>query len=325
MEKKTINVGFTIQPTVLHAGIFVALKKGYYQEEGVQVKYCWPKNENQTVEEDIKESINELTNKKADVVFGSFNSVVYYNIIKNRVPLVALAGLTQRDVSGLAVLKKSNIESLKQLGGKRIGVFGSPFEPEFIDQMIKSDGGNERMQPVVVPFNHLLEGLRQDKYEGCHIVVPWQGVKAQEENLDLKTFPFERYGVPRNYPLLISLKEIINEKKSLLRSFLRATSRGYQDLVKCEPREIAKILSEVGHENMRDTNFLEKSLRSLREYFQEGGSSRWGYMREEEWRNYVHFLSEKQLLRDENKNPIKEEHVQIRSLFDNELLGQGSD
>jgi len=327
MEKKTINVGFTIAPNVLHAGIFLAIKRGFYQEEGVQVKYSWPKNERQSVQEQMKESVNELSNRKADVIFGNFNSVIYHNIIKNRMPLVALCGLTQRDVGALAVLKKSNIDSLKKLGGRKVGIFGVPFEEEMINEMIKSEGGvNEKIHAVPTPFQSLLRGLQQEEYEACHVVVPWHGVKAQQENLDLKMFPFDRYGIPRHYPLLISLKDVISEKRSLLRSFLRATCRGYQELFKSEPREIARILSEVDHENMKDTDFLEKSLKCFRDYFQEGGShSHWGFMKEEDWRNFVHFLSEKQLLRDENRNPIKEEHVPIKSLFDNELLGQGSD
>jgi len=325
MEKKTINVGFTVAPTVLHAGIFIAVKKGYYQEEGVHVKYCWPKSENQSVEENFKESINELSSRKADVIFGSFNSVIYHNIIKNRVPLVGLCGLTQRDVCGLAVLKKSNIESPKKLAGKKVGIFGLPFEQECIEQVIKSDGGNEKIKPVHPPFQRLICDLREEKYEACTIIAPWHVAQAQKENIDIKVFYPERYGIPRHYPLLVSLKDIINEKKTILRSFLRATARGYQELFKSEPREVAKILSDVvDHENMKDIELLERSLMLLREYFHEGGSH-WGFMREEDWRSYVHFLSENQLLRDEHKNPVKEEHVQIKSLFDNELLGSGTE
>jgi len=299
------------------------MTRGYYQEEGLEVRYCWSLDLNLSGEEEMKESVNELSNKLFDVIFGTFNTVVYYNIIKNPIPLVALCGLTQKDVGALAVLKQSNIKSPKKLGGRKVGILGFPFEQEFIDQIIKSEGGNENIQPVLAPFQHLLCGLREEKYEACNIVVPWHGVKAQKDNVELNMFHFQRYGIPRHYPLLISLREIINEKRPLFRSFLRATRRGYQDLVKSEPREIAKILSlEVNHENMKDTEFLEQSLRCLREYFED--TSEWGIMKEEDWRNYVHFLSEKQLLHDENKNTIKEEHVPIKSLFDNEFLGQDS-
>jgi len=323
MEKQIINVGFTFQPNILHAGFFVALKKGYYLDEGLHIKYIWPKNENQSVQEDVIESINDLSNKKVDIIFGTFNSVVYHNFINNRIPLVALCGLTQRNIGSVAVLKKSHIESPNKLGGRKVGVVGLPFEQGFIDQMIKSEGGKERIQPVVTPFQHLLRDLREEKYDACHLVVPWHGVKAQEEKVELRMFNFEKYGIPQHYPVLISLKQIISEKKSLLQCFLRATCRGYQELIDSEPRKIAMILYEFNHEEMKDIEFLEKSIKCFREYIQEG--PHWGVMEEEDWRNYVHFLSEKQLLRDEHNNPIKEEHVPIKSLFDNELLDLGSD
>jgi len=327
MEKKSINIGFTVPPNILHAGIFVALSKGYYREEGILVNFTWPRNEELTGKDYMTETVDDLCNKKYDVIFGSFSTVVSYNINKSRIPLVALSGLTQRDVITIASLRKSGIDTPKKLDGKKVGICGLPFEDGCVRELIKSNGGQGNVHFVYPPFQHIVEGLKEGKYDACHIIEPWQGVWAKKHNMDISTFgPLDRFGVPRHYPVLVSVKDVITEKKSLISTFLKATSRGYRDLVRCEPREIAKILKDtVQHENMKDTDFLEESLKVLRDYFEHSESSKWGFMKEEDWRNFVHFLGEKKLLIDEDGRPINEDHVNIKTLFTNELLGLGSD
>jgi len=326
MEKKSINVALTIPPTILHSGIFVALSKGYYKEEGLHhVNISWPKDENRTGEEDMKETLDNLSNKKADIMLGSFSTVIRYNTMKrNRIPLVAVSGVTQKDVTGFISLKKSGIDSLKKLDGKKVGLFGLPFEEACLRELSKRDGGKGDFQVIRPPFQHTLDGLKEGKYDACHIICPWHGARAKKENMDITMLgPFDRYGVPRHYPVLICLKDIISEKKPMMRSFLRATARGYCDIVKSDPKEIAMILRDaVQHDNMRDTDFIEESLRESREYFdmKMGDNERWGMMKEEDWKKFVHYLSERNLLVDEEDETIKEESVNIKSLFCNDLL-----
>jgi len=323
MEKKTVNVALTVTPNVLHAGIFLALKKGYYREEGIEVNYSFPKNENQTGRDDMKEAVEELINKKADVIFSAMPTVIDYSIRRNqRAQLVAISALTQREATGLAVLKEQHIDSLKKLDGKTIGLWGQPFEEGVIREMIKSDGGRGEFKVDRPPFQHLLDGLKNKKYDAVHIALTWHGERAKFERIDLTTFgPLEKYGIPRTYPVLVTLKDNVHSKKGVLRSFMKATRRGYRDLVSEDPREVAQTLTEiVKHSNMKDREFLEESIRASREYFQfEGGENKWGSMREEDWKKYIHFLAEKRIHNDEG-NRVDENVVDTSSLFTNEIL-----
>jgi len=323
MEKKTINVALTVPPTVLHAGLFLAQKKGYYREEGIEVNYCYPKNENQTGHDDLKEAVDELVNKKADIIYCGMSTVIDCGIQKNqRNKLVAISALTQRDSTGLAVLKEKNIDSVKKLDGKTIGIWGQPFEEGVLKEIIRSEGGKGDFKVQNPPFQHLLDGLKNNMYDAVHISLPWHGARAKFENIELTTFgPFDKSGLPRIYPVLASLQETIHSKKHLLRSFLKATRRGYRDLVSEDPREVAQTLSEVvKHANMKDREFVEQAIRSSREYFQfEGGENKWGSMKEQDWKNLIHFLSEKRI-QDEEGNRVDESSVDTSSLFTNEIL-----
>jgi len=323
MEKKTINVGLTVPPTVLHAGLFLAQKKGYYREEGIEVNYCYPKNDNQTGHEDLKEAVDELFNKKADVIYCGMSAVIEYQIQRNqRNKLVAISALTQRDPTGLAVLKEKNIDSVKKLDGKTIGVLGQPFEEGILKEVIKNEGGKGDFKVERPPFQHLLDGLKNKKYDAVHVALPWHGARAKFENIELTTFgPLDNFGVPRSYPVLVSLQESIHSKKHILRSFLKATRRGYRDLVSEDPREVAQILNEVvKHSNMKDREFVEQAIRCSREYFQfEGGETKWGCMKEQDWKNLIHFISEKRI-QDEEGNRVDESSIDTSSLFTNEIL-----
>jgi len=48
MKKKSINIGFTVPPTIFHTEIFVALLKEYYKKEGILVNFSWLRNKDLT-------------------------------------------------------------------------------------------------------------------------------------------------------------------------------------------------------------------------------------------------------------------------------------
>jgi len=304
--------------------LILAKARGYFEKEGLDVKFNYPKDSNKTGHELFRAAVNELTKGTADVIIGGVNTVIYYNThsANSKVPLIAISALTNSDGTAIATPKENKIDSLKKLEGKKVGVIGFAYEEGIVKEMVKSEGGNPtNINFVTPPYCHLYDGLKEKRYDAAHICIPWHGIRAKRDKVDLTMFKLEDYGIPRHFPCLVTLRDnVTGEKKTLLRTFLKACQRGYSHVLTGDTKEIAKVLTDTIHDldYMRDTDFLEESLRSAREYFKHTGD-RWGMMKEDDWKKYVRFLAEKKLLVEDGR-PINEGQVNVGNFFTNELL-----
>jgi len=195
-----------------------------------------------------------------------------------------------------------------------------------IRELIKKDqagteGGTGNFNPVFPAFQRLVEGLKQHQYHAVHISIPWHSVWAKRQGIELDSFKLSDYDIPVPYPAYVSLQDTISKKSAKLRSFLKATRRGHEELLRGDVKELANLLCDkVDHPNMKDLDFLQDSIRCIRDCFQREEEKKWGSMREEDWKRLVHFLAEKRLLVDAEGRAIKEDNIDVNELFTNSLL-----
>ena len=111
-------------------GIYVALEKGWYEEEGIDLKIITPSNT--TVEAVVG---------AGKVDFGiSFQEYVTSSRLEG-VPIVSIAAVIQHNTAAFVSLKDSGIKSPKDFVGKRYGGWGLPIEQAILKSFINYDGG----------------------------------------------------------------------------------------------------------------------------------------------------------------------------------------
>jgi len=241
-----LSVAFDWTPNTNHTGIYVALQKGWYRDEGIELTLL---PYSSTVYPDVL-----VAEGKADVGISSTEGVVADAAAGN--PVVSIAAIISHNTSALAVRKDSGITKPAQLTNKIYGGFGAPFEEAVVRKMIEQDGGAGVFKNVILDVG-AMEALKAGRIDFVWIFLGWDGILAKREGLELTTFPVTSFGIP-DYatPNIITSPKTLQEKKEVLKKFMKATARGYE-YARTNATESAKILIEtVPADTFTDKDFV---------------------------------------------------------------------
>ena len=110
-EKKTVNFVLDWIVGGRHTGWFTALHKGYYAEEGLDVRISRGYGSSN--------GIQRVASGQSDVGFNDIASAILARA-KDGVPIKAVAVSYAKHPSAIFTLKKYNIKTLKDLEGKTV-------------------------------------------------------------------------------------------------------------------------------------------------------------------------------------------------------------
>ena len=132
------------------AGYYAAVEKGFYEEEGLQVKLHPGDPEHQPVPEVLA----------GRVQYAEANSEVLFQRLQGK-PLVALAAIFQHSPSVLLTRKDSGISSVHDLVGKKVMLMNLTEDADFLSMF--SNEGFSLSQVKVIPSSYNLEDLISGK------------------------------------------------------------------------------------------------------------------------------------------------------------------
>jgi len=308
---QTVTLALDWTPNTNHTGIYVALQKGWYRENGVNLKIL-PYSETDT---------NQLVSQgKAD--FGiSFEEGVVTSRAAG-LDVISVAAIIQHNTSALVTLKESGINRPRMLDGKRYAGFGSPFEKPVISEVIKCDGGKGDFKTVTTNvFGY--EALKAKRADFVWIFMGWEGIQAKREGLKLNVFYIKDYCVPDYYtPVIITSRKFLDRSHDLAKRFMEATARGYEYAIK-HPDDSAKILIQAAPKGtFPDPGLVVESQRWLSPRYK-AEKKHWGVQDLRVWTNYPRFMYKTGNLLGPDNKPLKQE-PDYKSYFTNELLPYGN-
>ncbi len=302
-----ISLALDYTPNTNHTGIYVAKKKGYYKEAGIDINIL-PYSGN--VSPEVLVSTN-----KADLGISYTEGVVTSAASGN--PVVSLAAIISHNTSSIVALEDSKIKTPKDLDGKAYGGFGAPFENAVISEMIKKNGGKGTFKTVLLDMDGI-KALETKKIDFVWIFDAWTGIQAKRQGVKLVSFPLVDNGIPDYYtPVIISASKQIKEKPELLRKFIKATARGYTFAIQ-NPEESAKILIDsVQKGTFPDPDFVIESQKYLSPLYADKDKA-WGIQDEKAWRDFPQFILETGEIKDATGSAVKT--LDYNSLYTNEFL-----
>lgn len=305
--KPVISLALDYTPNTNHTGIYVAQKKGYYKEAGIDVKIL-PYSGN--VSPEVLVSTN-----KADVGISYTEGVVTSAASGN--PVVSIATIIRHNTSSLVAIADAGIKTPKDLDGKIYGGFGAPFENAVVGEIIKKANGKGNFKTVLLNMGGI-KALETKKIDFAWIFDAWTGVQAKRQGVKLVSFPLIENGIPDYYtPVIITAQAQIKEKPDLLKKFIKATARGYNFAIQ-NPEESAKILIDgVQKGTFDDAEFVIESQKYLSPRYTDKDKA-WGIQDEKAWTEFPKFILETGEIKDATGSAVKT--LDFTSLYTNEFF-----
>ncbi|MFD1776844.1 ABC transporter substrate-binding protein [Paenibacillus rhizophilus] len=219
----TVKLQLKWVPQAQFAGYYVALSKGYYKDEGLDVQIL-PGGPDIVPEQ-------QVAGGSADIGVDWVASLLTSQ--EQEMPLVQIAQIYQKSGLVLVSKKSANINSPADLKGKRVGNWmgGNEFELLALFDKYKIDSNKD------VKFTK--QGFTMDQFLGGELdaasamtyneyqVVLESGVKAE----DLNVIDMNDEGVAMLEDNLFANKEWLEANKETAAKFVRASLKGWKDAI----------------------------------------------------------------------------------------------
>jgi putative hydroxymethylpyrimidine transport system substrate-binding protein len=228
--KATLILDFT--PNAVHAGIYRALAAGYYRDEHIALKVVQP-------------SATEETLKLIDAhsaQFGLADGSDVAGLIAHGGDARAVLAIVQRPLGGLIALTSEHLRSPAALQGRTVGITGVPSDTAVLDTEVRHAGGDpRRVRVVTVGFNGA-QALLAGKIAAFTGFIPDDGVQLRVSGHPITAFGLAENGGPA-YPGLVAFttRAEIAADPALVRGFVAATVRGYEDTLADPARSLADL------------------------------------------------------------------------------------
>lgn len=279
-HRDTVTVVLDWTPNTNHSGIYLARAKGWYRAAGLDVK---------VVEPGDTPSLEILGAGKADVAVS-----VQEELIPARakgLPVVSIGAVIQHNTSSLLSLRSAGIAQPADLAGHTYGGFGGLLEKALVKTITKCGGGDpDKVRFVDVGNADYRIGLQRHQYDVVWIFDGWDGIRlADVDKLAVNRIPFraERSCIPDWYtPLLATSESMIRARPDVLKRFMAATRRGYQDAMR-DPQAAADALMKAAPE--LDRALVDRSAHYLATRYADDPAT-WGHQDRQVWSRFAEFL-----------------------------------
>ena len=199
-ELKKLDVVLDWYPNALHAFLYVAMEKGYYEEEGIEVNICFPSNAN--------DAISLVAAGQADIGLYYQQDVIQARADQN-VPVKSIGAVVQGPLNIVLSLKEKNINSPEDLVGKTVGYAGTELSEALVKSIMQNVGADYNDVTMVDVGFDLMSSMTTGNVDatiGC--LVNHEVPQMEEEGFDVSWFDLDDYGVPTYYEGIF-LKQIM--------------------------------------------------------------------------------------------------------------------
>lgn len=239
-EVRTVQMPLNGTQGPEHAGILMADEKGYFEDAKLEVLPGSP----------------AIPSAPIGYALGEENGLGVTHLpqvaiaVANGTSVVAVGSLVSQPTASMIWLKRSGIEGIADLKGKKIGLPGIPFQKLFLQQILRRAGlsfGDVRLKFVSYDAVTELAGGRVDAVFGVSSNV--DGAELQARGLDPVITPVQELGIPSyNELVVVAPRASLAKEPQLIREFLAALYRGTASAVGNQPRTL-QVLEDTPDRN----------------------------------------------------------------------------
>lgn len=233
-ELTQIDVVLDWYPNALHTFLYVAMEKGYFAEEGLEVNIQFPSG--------TADALSLVAAGQAEIgLYYQHDTIIAQT--EQDVPVKAIASVVQAPLNIVLSLAEKEIYSPSDLVGKQIGYAGTALSEALIYHMLEEEGlPSDAITFTDVGFD-LMTSMTTgavDATIGC--VFNHEVPQMEEYGFEVNWFSPTDYGVPNYYEnIFVAHEDYITEHGDVLEGFLNACTKGYEDM-KADPEGALEIL-----------------------------------------------------------------------------------
>ena len=206
-------------PNAVHSGIYSALARGYYRDEGIDLEVQPP-----------GESSDAPKLLAAGRVEFAILDIHDLGIARERgLDLVGVMPIVQRPLAAVLARADGPVHRPRDLQGRRVGVTGLPSDEAVVDSEVEADGGDPaEVEEVTIGFN-AVSALAAGKVDAATAFWNAEGVALRRQGVPIRVFKVDRFGAPP-YPELVltTSRKTLSEDPELVDAVVAATRRGYE-------------------------------------------------------------------------------------------------
>ena len=250
LTKVTMALDWT--PNTDHIGLFVAQAKGFYRDAGLDVQIL-PFTDT---------AVGTLiANGVAD--FGISTPIGTFTQRAAGVDIKQVYAIVQTEIGRLIVNgDRKDIQRPRDLDGKTYGGFGSAWESAMIAAMIRNDGGQGKINEIMLGTS-AYEALANGSIDFTLEIYTWEGVEAKLESRSIRRFRYADYGIPDQQTMAIASSDAYLAKNpETAKAFVQATRRGFDYSVD-HPDESADLLMAGSGGALTNAALVKASLKEL--------------------------------------------------------------
>ena len=285
-DGNVIRVLLDWTPNTNHTGMFVALEKGWFAEEGLNVTITQPPED---------EALVLLASGRAEFAV-SFQESMGPAVAKDRNALgvIAVAGIISHNTSGIMSLKESGIQRPADLSGRRFASWETPLVTEVVRHIVENDGGDFNAVRMIPNFATDAFSALQTDVDAIWIYYAWDGVMAEVNGVEINYLDLGAIDSKLDFytPVLVTNTRWAAANSETAKKFLAAVSRGYNYAIN-NPTEAAEII--LKHAPELDRELVMRSQEYLKTRYQ-GDAKRWGEIDPVRWGGFYRWMFEKGLL-----------------------------
>lgn len=279
-QAATLRLDWT--PSGYHAPYFLALAKGYYKEQGIDLQIF-----------DGKGSLSTLTaiSEGADTIGIASLATMSLGVSQGR-QLIAIGGMIETMPDGIISLKGSGITKPKDVEGKTWGYNPDDYSTKLFPAFAAAAGIDEsRVKKVQLSHAVVHTSLLTGKID---FMIGWEFTDALRVARQKPIEPpirYADYGVNMLGGGIFVHKKTAAEKGPLLKGFLAATAKGFDEALKNpEPAVEALAAARPG----ADKELLLEQLKRTPAYLHTKSTAGkpFGYMAAEDWETTLKFMKQ---------------------------------
>ena len=288
-DLREVNVVLDWYPNAIHTFLYTAIERGYFAEEGLDVKIHFPANDN--------DALALVAAGKAEI--GMYYQQDVIQAVANQgTGIKSIGAIVQSPLNVILSLKDKNITKPEDLVGKTIGDGGTVLSEALVKCMMENVGADASDVNMINVGFELMSSMTTGNVDatiGC--LVNHEVPQLEEEGFDVNYFSVSGYGIPNYYEeVFLTNDDLLENEPEVVAGFLRAAKKGFDDF-KADPDGcLAILMNNQNEENFPLTQSVEEQSCATLIPLMETEDAAFLTQTDECWQENIDWMLENQLI-----------------------------